>query len=367
MELQFYKTADSTILFTSEMTLIKTALLFADKVNVTSFNFHHFATSLNLDKMPEKDIIKVMHTIQERQGNIKENADLAIFYKNLLMMRNRKNKAKNDLIFLAQLERTYTILVKDVANYFNLFNENNNMACFEGFIADGTLNIIPFNHDKQSETDTIGHRIMDSFLHATSFHLFDESIMRGTVKLTADEAFSDSSHVGASADSDVLSIPNLDSLGYNPLRIIRNELLDGFKLFHKEVEELQREITESLWNFETYDAMQAKFIERLEAITNDYKKTGDENVYFQQIKNSTADKRISTLRIGITSVRSLVYYYWVRNVISIEMRTYIINEIEKHKSADSCSLFFYVESERGNEEFDKLMTPNKEEELLQKP
>ncbi len=350
MELQFYKTQQTTVLYSSELTLIKVALLFAEKVNVLSFNFQQIPMAAKIETGSEKHTIMFTKMVHTEQGTLKESLDVELFYKNLLKIRNMKNKQKADLILLARLEAIYKSIHKDMVAYMQEIISKSKLELFKGFVKDESLNIMPHGFDLESEIDPIGLRILNSFLDPLGFHLFDESIMNKAEREDTSEEITFADFTGYTLELDIMEVPNLDSLDYQQLKIIRNEFLSKFESFGKAAEDFQKEISDTLWVEENHEGLKEQLSKRFNTKADDLYTVGEENIYFQQIRNSDADKRVSTLMIGLTSIRTLVFYYWYQRVITIEMRTYIINEIEKHKSADSCSLFFYVESERGREE-----------------
>jgi hypothetical protein len=341
MELVFMSSDGAFIGYKAELEVTKFGIIISHKMNAVGLNFIYLKLFLQIDKFKDKAIIQAYKTfVSPNPNGISEN-DIDKFYSDLLSIRNRKHKQKADLIYLAKLEIHFRNVKTDVINFMQSFFVANKMDVLLDFVKSDDFVI----HDGiiKPDTENIFHKtLMEEFSTPDFYHIFDFGIF---MKQKEDIIYD----VNEQSDPDLcysnilFSIPDLNNLSYPQMNIIRNYFHENLIPFYDLVSKMKSEFDDVILTTENMVEINKRFDELIVPMVPEVKSIADNNIYFQQIRNSTESKDEKRFNIGIGKIRTVVNMYKNRNVITDAEEEFILNEISRTKSPDSCCVFFFLE------------------------
>jgi hypothetical protein len=68
----------------------------------------------------------------------------------------------------------------------------------------------------------------------------------------------------------------------------------------------------------------------------------DNNIYFQQIKNSATDIKYYELSIAFSTLKTVLEYYFKIHLLTEELKDRLLEKISLTKDIDTCCFFFYM-------------------------
>jgi hypothetical protein len=338
MELLVYSTLndEKSVLF--EVAKIKTGLVFTDWVWSVGYSFQMMNFLHLNDQATPKIIIHNYNNISARVTGMHSKDSIDSFYKSYLVLKNKKYKTKDDLIELGKKESTVKSLKKDLITvtkqYFELINASE---------------LLPFMENNIFKIDTIAlGRRTDSFI----MNLREYSInycLDGTVFRDGDSLIdSENSSFQQRKDLSFINIPlfqlpDLNSMNYAQLRIIRNEFLEKFEPFYKPYCDLQKELFEILYEESNFENIHHKIDEVFNPYLPVFKEATENNIYFSMIKNSIPDVPVYQFSAVVTSLKNLIELFVKDNIITHDEREIIIEGVGRTKDINSTVAFFYLD------------------------
>jgi hypothetical protein len=346
MNLLFIKTKGSDIPFYIEVVIAKAGIILgADKVSVVSYNFHKTITRKNFEELTLKELIEEFSNIYKDSPGVAPKETLISLHKSLMFLRNKKAKTKEDLINLGKHENFFKNVKTDVKNAYDNVIGQDNVGPIESFIDDGILDLIHYDPETQPVKETVPDMLIRHFIADDVVPIFDQSIMVGregwlslydVIKATKEKQ----SMIGSFT---VFDFPDLDSLSHQQLRIIRNEFKEKMQGLHENLEEAKKDFKDVLCIMENKVMIDQKVDDHFNKITDITYAAGNENLYFQQIKNSVQDVQIYCLHLGYSRIRRIVEYYRNFNMITASEEAYINSTIARHRDVDSLVFLFFIE------------------------
>ena len=325
----------------SEFIVIKNALILGEQTFSISYHSVHIYLLIHT-KMSDKKAIELFARYFVNDPNVtQEGADH--FYATLTNLRNRKNKTKQELVILGGMEKSMKNIHLDVNRYYLLFCEHYKVTCLKEFAANNDLRIFPFINADNVSADELFPVVLDTLTTNERMSYFDESIL----KYAKEVEFNDTEIAFLDYNEPIILslplfvIPGLDTLNYNQLKMIRTELNATMNAIDTALKAFEDEI-----NLLRFDAKNiVTIIEKAEQIIvplcSNLKGKVEGNMYFLQIKNSIENPPLSTVKIGISSVRTMIHLLSARHIISAIDHDVITERASNIISLDSCKIFMY--------------------------
>ena len=356
MELLIINNEDSDFYEEDELAMVKTAVIFSEKITVVNYSFKDLVFYCNLDKLTDKQLMDYyLKTLMESDMPNKEYhiIDGKRMFKDMMELKKRKFKDHNSIIYLGQLEKNFAGIKKHTEEEDKTWLEEENMYPLVNFYNDKTLNVIIHDPTEDKENESIPDRLIEAFTGSDAMQFFNGIIL-------SDKDFPYDSP--SEFLSEVLfEIPNLDSLSYPQLKIIRNELTETFKPFYDAVSGMQKEFSATLYKEENLEYIEQRTSEILDPYFALLKDTVENNIYIQQIKHQSDHYTINTLHFCVVNIEKVVGFYSENEVITEDEKEYILKNISLKKDLDTCCFFFYNYSYEKNYA-DKKVPPLTNEE-----
>ena len=300
----------------SEINAIKNTLFFGKQTFAISF--HVLPLSLLLiPKMTDKKVIEVFPKyFSQTPGITKESVDQ--FYSELLFFRNKKNKNRQELVVLGMLEKKMGNIHDDVRNYYHQLCEFYKMNCLKEFVENKELMIYSFLNRNAVVEDQLFPNVLEDLSSTNKMCYFDETIIPFTTEISANDsniAFLDYD------DSIILNlpffnIPSSDSLTYNQLKHAKQEMNELLINFYTAIEAFEKEVYFLDFDSKNIITIQEKLNEFILPHLAEIKAKVEGIVYFSQIINSVEKPPMSTIKLGISSLKTMVSLLKARKVIS---------------------------------------------------
>ena len=280
MELLIINNEDSDFYEEDELAMVKTAVIFSEKITVVNYSFKDLVFYCNLDKLTDKQLMDYyLKTLMESDMPNKEYhiIDGKRMFKDMMELKKRKFKDHNSIIYLGQLEKNFAGIKKHTEEEDKTWLEEENMYPLVNFYNDKTLNVIIHDPTEDKENESIPDRLIEAFTGSDAMQFFNGIIL-------SDKDFPYDSP--SEFLSEVLfEIPNLDSLSYPQLKIIRNELTETFKPFYDAVSGMQKEFSATLYKEENLEYIEQRTSEILDPYFALLKDTVENNIMEYNVVN----------------------------------------------------------------------------------
>jgi hypothetical protein len=357
MNLLFIKTKGFEMPFYMEVAIAKAGIVFgADKVTIVSYNFRKTITRKNFEELTLKELIEEFSIIYKDSPGVATKETLHTLHKSLMILRNKKAKTQADVINLGKHETFFRNVKKDVKNAYDNITGQDIVTSLEGFHDEDILELVQYDPELEPVKETVPDMLIRHLITDDATLIFDQTIMVGQEGWLSlfDVIKPVSTRQSMMGSFVVFDFPVLDSLSYQQLRIIRNEFKEKMEGFHKNFEEAKKEFKDFLCIVENKDLIDERTDVYFNKMTDITYAAGNENLYFQQIKNSVQDVQLFCLHVGYLRIRRAVEYYKNFNMITAAEEAYINASIARHRNIDSLIFVFFIEW-KNNSPF----TPNK--------
>ncbi len=314
----------------SEVFTIKAGLLVAKVFNAISDDINLLKMLNDLPSRNDHFIITAFHTFFNRfDENITPEGGAA-FDKRLKALRNKKGKQRGEVIEQGRMETIVRTMKKDVENYLSEYLKHINILELKDFIASDALG----SHGWQEASQMFDSRMFQFIIHgfgATDFYyIFDGSILNAP-------------ETAIFHSIPLLRIPDLNSLAYAQLNLLKNDFNERLSPFYEAIENLQKEMNKGLdkedqtaQNIEKMEAFINPQLPMLEALTSN-------NPYLQQIHLNQESVLVKQLNLGLTSIKNIVQFWVHQKLFNEDQARYILESVDQRTPVDTQLLFFYLE------------------------
>jgi len=333
------KNLDSPIKYDLERQIIKTGMLFADRFHAISKNIRNLRLHHIRDTMKDKDIIYCYKYYFTDLGVGPPEEDIDQFYKDLTKLRNKKAKTKQELMHLGGMEKNMRILKGDVYTASESWVITNNLESMIGFLEDKSLSIL----DSIPEENWFQFRLtmFEGLDSPTYYHIkaIYEMNMMQSKSVRDTEPLTDIDHLYT---NHLCYLPCLDSLSHNQMKIIRNEFNEKLSEVFDQIYLMQMEFSKEPLTPENINKVGIRFDEVTDIIQPIIQETVDNNIYFQQIKNSSTDHKLYQFNIAFATIKKVMSSYRDYRVITDIEETMFLEKIALTKDINNCCVYFYL-------------------------
>ena len=348
MELLILSTEDSKLLEDDELQMVKTGLIFAEKTTLVSYYFKNVVFHMNLYKLSEKQLYidyakrlrdanpEEINRYSDNESDVDVEAhlkEMENMYGELIQLRKIKYKDLEDMVRMGQIEKSLRDMKNGTIKLGEQKLEEFGRLLLVKFCNDNSLTIILHDPDYEKPVLSLVERLFKAFTRSNVIQFFDEYI------LSEDDHLNDTPSEFLSTE--LFTIPDLDSLTYSQLKIMRTEMMDSMKPFYKTVDVMQKEFSKVLYTDENLEYIETRTSELLAPHFEDVKKTMENSLYNQQIINSKPDTVFYTLHFCVSSIEMIVGFYEINDVLTFEEGELLLQQIALHKSIETCCFFFY--------------------------
>ncbi|MEI6816373.1 MAG: hypothetical protein WCL14_07160 [Bacteroidota bacterium] len=339
MELIIINKEDSEFFPNDELVMVKTALIIAEKVYVINYNFKDLVFYCNFEKMTLKSVMAYyLDTIKD---STLENKDTLLtegetMYHELKDLQKFKYKDHLQIVYMNQLEHSLQNLKVQTAERDGKILEEDFKMPLIRFYKDKILDIIIHDPALYAKAKSIVEQLIETFLDDDIIQFFDEYIILSNEALLA--------HYHVILSKSLFIIPELNSLTYEQLRLVRMEMTNDFKPFYKAVEEMKNEFSKVVFNEENQPFISERTEEILAPYCTMIKDRMENNDYVNQIKNQSDNYAEYELKFCVSTIERVVRFYAESKIITPEEEKEILWNIAVKKPIDTCCFFFYNDS-----------------------
>lgn len=338
MKLLYIKTEAALMNFDPEMATIKTGLLFGKKVISVGFNFKFMKMITDWDMVTEKQIINYCLKSYEFNGQQTNAENIRSFYKLLINLRNTKGKTKDAMMLLAKLEKQYQLHKKNVFDLITQQYIDYKIDTLYPFFNDNSFEVVNYIPEHETMKERIEDIIIRYLTTTDVYPFFDESMFNYNAE---DESnLPDKPRVRFMNSQILFIVPDLSGFTGNQLMIIRNLFQEKMNEAYPMIDQLRRDLEGYQYIEENQETIMDLIYERPRLHEELFDTIAEENIYFQQLKNSKTDIIYRNLMISVTSIKTLVHFYKRQNIIDELQEEYILNTVGRHKNIENCIVFF---------------------------
>jgi hypothetical protein len=338
MNLFYVKTHAAVMSFDPEMAALKTGLLFGRKVISVGFNFKFMKLINDFDKVTDKQIVDYCVKSYVFNGQQANADNMRSFFKLLTDVRNTRGKTKDGMAYLAKLEKQLQNHKKDVYEQVTKMYIDYKIDSLFPFFNDTTFEVINYIPEIETMKESIEDIIIRYLTTTDVYPYFDESMFNFNPEDESNPP--DKPRVRFMNSQILFTVPDLSGFTGNQLMIIRNLFREKMNEIYPTIDQMRRDIEGYQYNQENQKTIKDMIYERPRLHEELFDTIAEENIYFQQLKNSKTDIIYRNLMISITSIKTLVHFYKRRNIIDELQEEYILNNIGRHKNIENCIVFF---------------------------
>jgi hypothetical protein len=336
MELLIFNTEKSEFYHDDELAMVKTALLLAEKVTVVNYNFRDIVFYCNYKKMTVRKIKEyyldtVANSDLENKNELFEEGTR--MFKEEKELRNQKYKIKDEIVYMERLNIGINTLKTETVEQERMNLEEDHKMPLIKFYTDNVLSITIYDPDENKKTATMSDRLIKAFTKTDAIQFFDQFV------LSEKDIEDDQSSTFLSGL--LFSIPDMNTLTYEQLFLIRYELMDKLNAFYDMVSDMQKEFSKVLFNKDTTPFIEERTTELLNPFFELVKDTLENNIYIQQVKNSVINYNLYNLHFCVASIKMIIGFYVESKIITAEDATQILAAIANKKDINTCCFFFY--------------------------
>jgi len=301
--------------------MMKTGLLVAEKITALTPTLNGMGVYHNRAIASDRQVLYNYKYFFTNLGEGFSAEALDSFFNTLTMLRNKKFKTRADVINLGKLEQNIVLLKSEVNRASIHWMETNKLDSILNFYADETLNVYDESAELKADELFFRNYLQDEILDSEMFHFFgaEKAI---NIHQKVDLSDFDKELSIKFISTILFEIPCLDSFSYNQLRIIRNEFQEHLIPFHKALDEMKTKFETCIMTDENTDSLNKEFDEIIEPYVEFFKNLIGNNIYFQQIANSSTDHKRFQMNISFSTLETLLAVY--KNAYVIDNMEYDI-------------------------------------------
>ena len=340
------KSEESQITFDMERQLIKTGMLFAHQLHAVAFNWKIVYIFSSIEEMSEKEYVQNYKFFYTDPTIALSPEKLDSLYAELNKLRNKKMKTKNDLILLGRYEKSFVNVKAAVLRAFDQILAENKLESILGFAKEKVLEFYDEKAAREHGILKFQKTLIEEFSTPDLYHFVttnDKSkriIDTENLKTVMDNP----EHIFF---NHICLIPCLDSLSYHQLKIIRNEFQEQLFPFYKALKEAEKEFEQIPLTIENVDKVNNRFDELFLPLIPPIEAMVRDNIYIQQIENSSSDHKTYELNIAFGTIETIVKIYGQTKVIALSEYENIFEKITYTRDIKSCCLFFFLAEVEG--------------------
>ncbi len=338
MELIMINAENSQVYPVDELAMLKTGLVFADKVTIVSPNFSDFLMYLKINSRSDKKTLTYyLDKLETSDREDKEKLALEgqTMYDEMVELRNFKYKDQEMIVHMQKLMQSFRDMKEGNSALEQEFLESENTWPLMNHYRNKSFVIIPNDTEGSAFTESIPDRLIKSFLRGEALHFFDDCFFDDT--LAKDKKEQSFLYV------DIFSIPDLDFLQDGQLRLMKNDFRDKFKNFNKAVSAMQKEFSTVLFKEENHETISLRTLEIMAPYTDFIRATVAENVYIHQVRNGSEEYATHTMNFCVADIAQIVGFYEQRKIITASETEYVLDAVQKRKDLSTCCFFFTLE------------------------
>jgi hypothetical protein len=341
MKLLFMKTSTSDLPFTLERQMVKTGLLLTETFITITPTLEGISVYRNREKATDRNIITNYKHYFSNLGVGHSAEDLDNFIDNFLKLKSKKFKNKEDIINLGRMENSFKILETDVNNATVKWMEQNHIEPLLNFTTDLSLKIFDETVETQLHEFFFVSILIEEFRQSDLFHFFGNKnpVSKENKIEEIVEADWDSKMIYSTP---LFEIPCLDTLTYAQLKIIRNEFHEHLQPFFEAIEDMKSKFQTYILTNENVKEIDKEFDSVIEPQRAFLKEFIGNNIYFQQIANSSKDHKVYQLKISFASMDSVLIMIEKAKVINEMEREQIRYNVRSDKDLNTCYVFFQM-------------------------
>ncbi len=338
MKILFVKSHESQLRFELERQMIKTGLLVSELFYAITPNLLGIVVHKNRDKANDKSIINNYKYYFCQFGIGIPEPDLDTYIQQFTKLRNKKFKNRDDLLQIGRWEQVMHKIRLDVILAAENWMRENKLESLLGFSVDNSL--IVFDEESEIANDELFYQnvLIDEFTNPHSLHFLGvNKILDNVEHSTPNHEFK--SNPNLIYTSTLFHIPCLDTLSYAQMKIIRNEFEELLQPFYNAVAAMKTEFDAVVITADNVDQIDKRFDELMEEQIIFLKETVSNNIYFQQIVNSSTDYKMYEFNISFATMKTMINLYQYAGVISEMEVGIILEKIALTKDINTCCLF----------------------------
>lgn len=269
-------------------------------------------------------------------------------YQLSLQIKKMKHKDKKALVFLHNWKNDLENLHKETLKYLKFIEKQFNIEELQPFFAlprKGTLSLYNFDDYQPEDYSYIEVEIITTtIIHNFEIPLFSDNAE--TYITTKDDKNTDSNNKALIFKEKLLQFISPASLTFSKLEIVRNRLIPLFKPLANILDEYNSELLLDKFDDALIEKIKDKFLNFIMPEASIIQNAVNDDIYFNQIKNSDDNAETFTLYLCVTDINSLLDLF--HNVSKLPETTveHARMELKEKLNLESAKLFLYLKTEK---------------------
>jgi len=316
--------------------------LMAEKLSFSSN--HSFLVSKYLEKVKwdEKELIDLFYFIVDDSEHFWTREEAEENFKIARKIRNRQVTGQGLAKMLMVINHNKDVMRDYIRQEIETFFEEGDfdlawISLFENKFIKTEVFYVPKLHSENVETE-LTTMIMDKIIIGDEVFFFPINIHFDKKMFYLEETVYDSAE-----NYEIYSMP-LFKLLYSSeiakvnMPILRNNILTIVSPLMEKLQQFRTSISSEIYSHSIHDKI-VEFYESLKPLRESIQKKLNDQMYFQQIKNSTDDSRELEIRASVSSLDLIIDYFSTSDILLPFIATAMKQNLSLQKDLDKCEMF----------------------------
>jgi len=320
---------------------------FAKKMNWTSMVSDFLCYSIPDEDITEKYKVSFYKVVVNGWNTDVKPDDIEKGYQTALQIKKMKHKDKNSLIFLHKWNKNMELFHKESLNYLKHIEKEFNIEELQPLFCiphKGVLSLFHFDNYKPDEYSFVETEMLTTtILNNYELPLFSDEVENISAEYNQSSSENTENII---FKKKLLEFVSPASLTFNKLEIIRSELVPSFLPLAEFLDDFNAKLLTEKFNNSLIEKLNETYINYISSEISKTQNAIDDNIYFNQIKNSTDDPELFTLYLCACDINTLLNLY--QNVSEMPKVTvdYAREELINKIDFKSTKLFLYLKTHK---------------------
>lgn len=321
---------------------------FAEYINWTSMVSNFLSYSVPGQDLSERFRVSFYKLLMTGWNTETKPESLEESYQFSLQIKKMKHKDKRALVFLHNWKNDLARFHKEALKYLEFIEKQFSIEELRPFFSlprNGVISLFSFDNYQPEEYSFFEIEMLTTTI-INNFEIPFFSDEAENFITTKEEQNTDSNGKALIFKQKLLEFISPVSLSYSKLEIVRNRFVPLFKPLADFLEEYNSELLLNKFDEALLEKLNDKY---LNYILPEVSKTQDainDDIYFNQIKNSTEDAEKLTLYLCVTDINSMLdLFHNVSNMPKVTVE-HAREELKDKIDLESAKLFLYLKTEK---------------------
>lgn len=353
MVITIINTVNSAVDNKSEVKLLWSTILFADRINWASPSSYIILYRYKINEVPERYRINAYESFL-KVWNMKLTPEkMEEDYQTYLKIKKKKRKTIVDLKDIKEWNRFMKSLEDILMKYISSGEENLGITELSPFMNKAGKGIISLYFieaftQEFGIQDTEIEAVLTTLNNKFEIHAFSDLIEEHLhYKSFNDNISKDyfSKNEKAALREKFVELVAPESLVNSQVAIIRSELNEKFKDVMENIKELNKNFKEMKPSVKETSEIKKRFGEMIKPHLIKIQEAVDNNIYMNQLKNKEENPKYYKLFLALTTMKNIVGLYEKLNVISKSSAVYCREELKKSGLQNALKFIIYLKEE----------------------